>query len=106
MVGSSLRRSNPQLGGRHEHQGSLGHAGWHRWRLEGNTELSTLAYHSSPAFSTLLSSPPFPFAVDNGTTLPLRELVNEDEDRLLVEGCSVFSGDRAKERVLRSYFNR
>lgn len=32
-AGSSRRRSNPQLGGRREYQGSLGCAGWHRWRL-------------------------------------------------------------------------
>lgn len=29
------RRSNPQLGGSRERQGSLSRAGWHRWRLGG-----------------------------------------------------------------------
>lgn len=54
------RRSNPQLGGSRERQGSLGCAGWHRWRLGEKYQHPVSAQPLWPSFP------------DNGATLPLR----------------------------------
>ena len=105
MVESFRRRSNLQLGGRHEYQGSLGRAGWHRWRLRGNTESSTSIplFADPPPFST--SYPPSPPSTDNSAMSQLRKLVNGNEDRLLGEGFAVSSSDRSEEKVLNSHSN-